>query len=141
MKIPARIGVFERIVQNVTVTVVVLANVRRLYIGVGTEKAAQFGVVDPAVHVDQAHFLHVFVTGVAPVGEGGQGVAGVGGGAPVAATALAEGFVAHAFDGVWCLCRGCNNSIDAVYELITPYCAIALQGGTDYSRNVQPLEN
>jgi len=50
--------------------------------------------------VDQAHFLHVFVAGVAPVGEGGQGVAGVGGGTPVATPALAKGFVAHAFDDV-----------------------------------------
>ena len=45
--------------------------------------------------MDQAHFIHVFVAGVAPVGEGGQGVAGVGGGTPVTTPAFSEGFVAR----------------------------------------------
>ena len=42
----------------------------------------------------------MFMAGVTPVGEAGQGVAGVGDGSPVTAPTFAERLVAHAFDDV-----------------------------------------
>ena len=49
---PAGVGVFERVVQHIAVTVVVLAVLWGLNVGVGAEESPDFGVVQPRIHVD-----------------------------------------------------------------------------------------
>jgi len=48
-----------------------------LNVGVGAEHAAQLGVVDASVHVDEAAVIELFVAGVAAVVVGGTAAEGI----------------------------------------------------------------
>lgn len=104
--VPARIGIFQRVIQYIAVAVIALAVIWCLYDGVGGEEAAEMRVVDATIHVYQADRVEVFVAGEAALGiglEGGEGTAVVGGveGVEVAeggGDTLAEGGVAQPLD-------------------------------------------
>ena len=51
---PARVRQVQRVVHHITVAIEVLRILGDLDEGVRAEHAAEFGVVDPTVHVDEA---------------------------------------------------------------------------------------
>ncbi|SEI03993.1 hypothetical protein BAZSYMA_ACONTIG53957_2 [Bathymodiolus azoricus thioautotrophic gill symbiont] len=96
--VTARVSVFQRIVHYITVSIVTLCVVRGLNIWIRTEESSNLWVIYSTIHMNKAHFINVFVSSEAPVGEcwddGEQWVAG----APVAFASLSEGGVCHAFN-------------------------------------------
>ena len=93
---PARVRVAERVVVDVGVAVEGLGRGRVRHEGVGGEEPAEGGVVDTAVHVDQADAVEVLVAGEAARGLGVGGGRGAGG--PVGEPALAVGVEGQALD-------------------------------------------
>jgi hypothetical protein len=52
------ICIFQRIIQAVAITVETLAEIRQLYVVIGGKETAEDGVVEAAVHVDEAELGH-----------------------------------------------------------------------------------
>ena len=63
----------QRVIQHIAVAVQTLAVFRRLHYGVGLQKPAQPGIINPSVHVNDTHRIHLLVTGVSTGGDIVQG--------------------------------------------------------------------
>ena len=62
-----RIGVFQRIVEAIRITVIALRKAGGLYFVIGAQHLGKLRVIHPSVHVDEAKVIQMFVAGVAPV--------------------------------------------------------------------------
>lgn len=74
----AGVGGVEGVVEDVAVAIEILGVFGDLDDGVGTEEAAEFGIVDPAVHVDEPAVVELFVAGVATFVITGGGAVCIG---------------------------------------------------------------
>ena len=93
---PGGVCEVQRVVHHIAVAVEILRILGDLDDGVRAEHAAELGVVDAAVHVDEAAVVELFVAGVAAVvvlGAGAVGIAigGAVGDEGVGGAALAPG--------------------------------------------------
>ena len=67
LKVTARVGVHQRVIEAVGVAVVALGVEWACYVPIGAEEPLQIRIVQPTVHVDQPEARHTLVAGVAPV--------------------------------------------------------------------------
>src|SRR5690554_1214137 len=68
----ARIGCIERVIPDVAVPIIALGVAGCLDERVGLEEAGQSWIVNPSIHVNQAHFVQLFMAGVTAAGSFGE---------------------------------------------------------------------
>ena len=76
---PAGISISQRVIQNISIPIKILAKLWDLDIRIAAEEATDLGIVDPAVHVDEAEVIEHFVAGEAAMVVGSAGDSWVGG--------------------------------------------------------------
>ena len=67
--VPRWVGEKHGVVQAIGIAVIVQWRVGILNKRIGTQKPRHHGIVDTAVHIDDANSFKMFVHGVAPIGE------------------------------------------------------------------------